>query len=59
MSRFPHDEPDTSDTDAGHDHGDETDLIDIIDICLQGDVDWSLLVGEDDEAAYDGGDSGE
>lgn len=56
MSRFPTDEPDTSDTDAGHDHGDETDMIDAF---LQGDVDWSVLVGEDDEAAYDGGDSGE
>jgi hypothetical protein len=54
MSRFPHDEPDTSDND--HDHGDETDMIDAF---LQGDVDWSVLVGEDDEAAYDGGDSGE
>ena len=56
MSRFPIDEPDTSDTDAGHDHGDETDMTDAF---LQGDVDWSVLVGEDDEAAYDGGDSGE
>ena len=58
MSRFPHDEPDTSDNDAGHDHdhGDETDMIDAF---LQGDIDWSVLVGEDDEAAYDGGDSGE
>ena len=56
MSRFPHDEPDTSDNDTGHDHGDETDMIDAF---LQGDMDWSVLVGEDDEAAYDGGDSGE
>lgn len=54
MSLFPMDEPDTSDND--HDHGDESDLIDAF---LQGDVDWSVLVGEDDEAAYDGGDSGE
>ena len=58
MSVFPMDEPDMSDNDTGHDHdhGDETDMIDAF---LQGDIDWSVLVGEDDEAAYDGGDSGE
>lgn len=56
MSAFPLEDPDLFTDDHDHDHGDETDLIDAF---LQGDVDWSVLVGEDDEAAYDGGDSGE
>ena len=56
MSVFPHDEPDMSDNDTGHDHGDESDLTDAF---LQGDVDWSEFADADDEAAYDGGDSGE
>jgi len=52
MSAFPVEDPDLFTDD--HDHGDETDMIDGVE-----GIDWSEFADEDDEAAYDGCDSGE
>jgi hypothetical protein len=51
MSAYPSD-PDICEDD--HDHGDESDMIDGVE-----GIDWSEFADADDEAAYDGGDSGE
>lgn len=49
MSAYPSDPDQFTD-----DHGDETDMIDGVE-----GIDWSEFADADDEAAYDGGDSGE